>query len=79
MLAALATLLALQGVDLSRPYKATLDWEEKAPAHRWTCGPDDVWSLSAFKFDAGKELALAFGFDHIVIDRERPKDPAKSL
>ncbi len=27
---------------------------------------------------AGKELALAFGFDHIVIDRERPKDPAKS-
>lgn len=27
---------------------------------------------------AGKELALAFGLDHIVIDRERPKDPAKS-
>jgi len=28
---------------------------------------------------AGKELALAFGFDHIVIDRERPKDAQKSL
>ncbi|HEY6548294.1 MAG TPA: succinylglutamate desuccinylase/aspartoacylase family protein [Vicinamibacteria bacterium] len=28
---------------------------------------------------AGKELALAFGFDHVVVDRERPKDPAKSL
>jgi uncharacterized protein len=28
---------------------------------------------------AGKELALAFGFDHIVIDRERPRDPAKSM
>jgi uncharacterized protein len=28
---------------------------------------------------AGKELALAFGLDHIVIDRERPQDPAKSL
>ncbi len=27
---------------------------------------------------AGKELALAFGLDHIVIDRERPKDPARS-
>ena len=28
---------------------------------------------------AGKELALAFGLDHIVIDRERPKDPARSV
>jgi hypothetical protein len=28
---------------------------------------------------AGKELALAFGFDHIVVDRERPKDPARSV
>ena len=28
---------------------------------------------------AGKEMALAYGLDHIVIDRERPKDPAKSL
>jgi len=28
---------------------------------------------------AGKEMALAFGLDHIVIDRERPKDAAKSV
>ncbi len=28
---------------------------------------------------AGREMALAFGLDHIVIDRERPKDPAKSV
>jgi predicted deacylase len=28
---------------------------------------------------AGRELALAYGLGHIVIDRERPKDPAKSL
>ena len=24
-------------------------------------------------------MALAYGLDHIVIDRERPKDPARSL
>jgi predicted deacylase len=28
---------------------------------------------------AGKRLALAFGLDHIVIDRERPADPDKTL
>jgi predicted deacylase len=28
---------------------------------------------------AGRELALAYGLDHIVIDRERPKDPGRSL
>ena len=29
--------------------------------------------------DAGKRLALAFGLDHIVIDRERPADPNRTL
>jgi predicted deacylase len=29
--------------------------------------------------DAGKQLALAFGFDHIVVDRERPTDPQASI
>lgn len=28
---------------------------------------------------AGREMALAFGLDHIVVDRERPADPAKSI
>lgn len=28
---------------------------------------------------AGKRLALAFGLDHIVIDRERPADPSRTL
>jgi predicted deacylase len=28
---------------------------------------------------AGKQLALAFGLDHIVIDRERPSDPERTL
>ena len=28
---------------------------------------------------AGREMALAFGMDHIVVDRERPTDPAASL
>jgi predicted deacylase len=29
--------------------------------------------------DAGKHMALAFGFDHIVVDRERPGDPNASV
>ena len=29
--------------------------------------------------EAGKRLALASGFDHIVIDRARPTDPAQSI
>ena len=29
--------------------------------------------------EAGRALALAFGLDHIVVDRERPLDPAASL
>lgn len=29
--------------------------------------------------DAGKQMALAFGMDHIIVDRERPTDPKASL
>ncbi|MEX2271161.1 MAG: M14 family metallopeptidase [Vicinamibacterales bacterium] len=29
--------------------------------------------------EAGRQMALAFGMDHIVVDRERPTDPAASL
>jgi predicted deacylase len=28
--------------------------------------------------EAGRQMALAFGLDHIVVDRERPVDPAKT-
>jgi uncharacterized protein len=29
--------------------------------------------------DAGRQMALAFGLDHIVVDRERPADPKASV
>ena len=29
--------------------------------------------------DAGRQMALAFGLDHIVVDRERPADPKASI
>jgi predicted deacylase len=29
--------------------------------------------------EAGKQMVLAFGLDHIVIDRERPPDPTRTL
>jgi hypothetical protein len=43
--------------------------------------PYTYWSISGnAEVDEGtKQLALAFGLDHIVVDRERPKDPAKSV
>jgi predicted deacylase len=42
--------------------------------------PYSYWQISgdAALDAAGKQLALAFGLDHIVVDRERPKDPARS-
>jgi hypothetical protein len=47
--------------------------ESLRPYVYWTIGGDrDV--------DAGtRDLALAYGLDHIVVDRERPHDPAKSI
>jgi hypothetical protein len=29
--------------------------------------------------EAGRQMALAFGLDHIVVDRDRPPDPARTL
>ena len=47
--------------------------ESLRPYTYWiTTGPPGV-------ADAGKQLALAFGLDHIVVDRERPTDPAASV
>jgi len=47
--------------------------ESLRPYVYWiTTGPPDVAEM-------GKKMALASGFDHVVIDRERPTDPAKSV
>ncbi len=47
--------------------------ESLRPYVYWiTTGPPDV-------AEAGRRLALASGFDHIVIDRSRPTDPAQSV
>jgi predicted deacylase len=42
--------------------------------------PYSYWMVSGNeKVDAAsREMALAFGLDHIVVDRERPSDPSKS-
>jgi hypothetical protein len=47
--------------------------ESLRPYSYWTITGDPALD------DAGREMALAYGLDHIVIDRERPKDPARSL
>ena len=43
--------------------------------------PYSYWTISgnATVDEGSKQLALAFGLDHIVVDRERPKDPARSV
>jgi predicted deacylase len=43
--------------------------------------PYSYWQVSgnAAVDEASKQMALAFGLDHVVIDRDRPKDPARSL
>jgi predicted deacylase len=47
--------------------------ESLRPYVYWiTTGPKEV-------ADAGRRLALASGFDHIVVDRGRPTDPAQSI
>jgi uncharacterized protein len=47
--------------------------ESLRPYTYWiTTGPPNV-------AEAGKQMALAFGLDHIVVDRERPTDPAASV
>ena len=47
--------------------------ESLRPYTYWiTTGPSGI-------ADAGKQMALAFGLDHIVVDRERPTDPGASV
>jgi predicted deacylase len=43
--------------------------------------PYSYWQVSGNPTvdEASKQMALAFGLDHIVVDRDRPKDPARSL
>jgi Peptidase family S41 len=88
---ALATVLALllaaraDAEDLSRIYKATLDYEEGAPAREWTCEDADVWHLDSFRYSfEGLELELGpsdvvFGKcgTNVVWAAVLPEQPAK--
>jgi hypothetical protein len=43
--------------------------------------PYSYWQVggNAAVDEASRQMVLAFGLDHIVVDRDRPKDPAKSM
>jgi predicted deacylase len=43
--------------------------------------PYSYWQVTGERAldEAGKQMALAVGLDHIVIDRERPADPARTV
>jgi predicted deacylase len=43
--------------------------------------PYSYWQIggNAAVDEASKQMVLAFGLDHVVVDRERPRDPARSL
>lgn len=75
------------GTDFDVVYKATLERDEKnLVAHETECGPDDVWELSSFKFDAGRRLEVELGPSTVVFGRKGtnvlwsvivPKEPGK--
>lgn len=65
--AALALTLALD--DLAEVYPAALDHEEGFPAHDWESGPEDVWSLTSFRFAHGDDLAVELGRSTVVFGR----------
>jgi len=48
--------------------------ESLRPYTYWDAGAADPRVV-----EASRQLALAFGLDHIVIDRERPRDPGQSV
>jgi hypothetical protein len=56
----LLAVTATAGTDLAKRYKAKLDWEEDAGGRNWTCGPEDVWRLSGFRYRF-RELRLEVG------------------
>jgi hypothetical protein len=47
--------------DLSKRYKATLDFSDAGIQREWTCDDGDVWSLASFDFDRGSQLELHGG------------------
>src|SRR5215468_8487656 len=89
--AALVGILALLVVpragaeDLAKIYKATLDYEDGAPAREWTCEDSDVWHLDSFRYSyEGLELELGpsdvvFGKcgTNVVWATVLPEQPAK--
>jgi hypothetical protein len=52
--------------DLSKVYRATLDFFEGQPTRDWTCTPDDVWSLSSFRYEVKGRLAIELGPSNVV-------------
>jgi hypothetical protein len=38
------------GTDLTLRYRATLDYSDSPRGYEWTCGPQDVWRLSEFRY-----------------------------
>ena len=57
----LACVASARGEDLSKRYKATLDFSEEGIQRESTCEAGDVWSLDAFEFERGSRLKLACG------------------
>ena len=67
----IATLLLSPSVstaagDLSRTYKATLDFFDGQPTREWTCGPEDVWALKSFRYEVKGQLAIELGPSNVV-------------
>jgi hypothetical protein len=61
-----ALLLVPPGEDLRRHYKATLDFTEEGTPRTWTCTAKDVWRVSSFHYENGRQLNLELGPSTVV-------------
>lgn len=64
IVAALAVIARAE--DLTKKYKATLDFSDAGIQREWTCEAGDVWSLASFEFERGSQLALKCGKATVV-------------
>lgn len=60
---------AAQGADFAKRYASTLDRAAEIVSYPWNCDKGDVWNLSSFSYDMGKDLQIKLGPSKLVIGR----------
>lgn len=58
-----------EAVDLGERYRATLDYSEQRQSYDWTCQKEDIWRLTAFRFEIDDRFCAELGPSHVVFGR----------